>query len=704
MEKMNKRALSAIKRPEVTTEILEAFRNSDSKTGIVTAGRQEVEGKETLIVNVFHKDKDQELRPYFRIFCQMDGDITQDLIPETVKWKTGIYASIAGDTYYAGFCKSFTDYRIASDEDLKVIKSFVQKYETERSQIKIWGKEFNDYLNAYQTDIRERRNKDKHKAIIDRFDQRMSQFSPLPDDYQQFVEDVVLGEDQFLFYNRKQHWAYCTKCKQSIVLDRVDDNDLFIAWEPDASLKHNMYIECPHCGATVMAKSSGYSRQNMKFVNWAVMVQAHGDDVFVRYIRSIKDFSKDFRNPEYKTSEYFRTVHTPSSQEDYEVWWYQPTGEYRWRYPVRHMFFFETPYNVPAGGTVLYNSDWSFLKTTCMRYSCIDMAISKIHPDMGPWDIDRWFKFYHQYPFVEQLIKIGWYGLVRELDDEIGRETIRELKSERTVCKILGITKEQFRYLKESTNNNPKLIDIAIMRYAQQAGVRITPEDHKELRTICFRTESRIHEKIINLAQYRPIHRIIKWFTAHKYEVRSNDYFDYIRWAGELGYNLHNEQILLPKSFKEMHDRFSAEYIAMKDRLKQEEKEKFNILLAQMRNTAIDGDPLNMHAAGLIIRRPLELDELKKEGEALHHCVGTYIGRVMEGSTQIFFIRKESEPDKPFFTMEWHNHHMIQCRGSHNCDMTPEVKAFTEVFSERMIDFENKLQKKILRQRIKAVV
>ena len=45
---------------------------------------------------------------------------------------------------------------------------------------------------------------------------------------------------------------------------------------------------------------------------------------------------------------------------------------------------------------------------------------------------------------------------------------------------------------------------------------------------------------------------------------------------------------------------------------------------------------------------------------------------------------EELENNVPVEPMEWKNGDIVQCRGSHNCGMPPEVKAFTEAFKEKM--------------------
>lgn len=92
---------------------------------------------------------------------------------------------------------------------------------------------------------------------------------------------------------------------------------------------------------------------------------------------------------------------------------------------------------------------------------------------------------------------------------------------------------------------------------------------------------------------------------------------------------------------------------------------------------------------GLILVVPQSGDEIRKEGEALDHCVGGYVERVARGETNIFFIRKADHPEKSYFTMEWRDNKIIQCRGMKNCGMPPEVKAFVQVFEKKMLEAIN---------------
>ena len=111
-----------------------------------------------------------------------------------------------------------------------------------------------------------------------------------------------------------------------------------------------------------------------------------------------------------------------------------------------------------------------------------------------------------------------------------------------------------------------------------------------------------------------------------------------------------------------------------------------------MKKETMEIEAMNLDVDGLFVRLPNKLEELKEEGETLHHCVGTYMEKVSKGETMIFFIRKKADPEKPYYTLEWKGR-VVQCRGSHNCDMTPEVKAFVEIFQMKMLEYGNASKK-----------
>lgn len=59
--------------------------------------------------------------------------------------------------------------------------------------------------------------------------------------------------------------------------------------------------------------------------------------------------------------------------------------------------------------------------------------------------------------------------------------------------------------------------------------------------------------------------------------------------------------------------------------------------------------------------------DLIQEGEDMHHCVGSYINRYIEGKSKIFFVRKQSEEDKAYVTIELgEDNHLVQIQGKYD--------------------------------------
>ena len=169
----------------------------------------------------------------------------------------------------------------------------------------------------------------------------------------------------------------------------------------------------------------------------------------------------------------------------------------------------------------------------------------------------------------------------------------------------------------------------------------------------------------------------------------AKDWLDYLAWCKELKYDLTNMFFYFPKNFKKVHDRTAAEYQAVQDKKAAEKKRKeeerikreaevMKKLLEEMfkENAGIDNAFL-IKGKGLILRVPRDAQEIKNEG-----------------ATHIFFVRRVEEPDTPYFTMEYNNGRVIQCRGSHNCGMPASVKAFVAAFEKLMKEREEKMERK----------
>lgn len=687
---MDKRLLSAIPRPELTDKNRETALLVENMGYLVTADRREVNESDTLIINFFKYEK-SELEPAFRTFCQKDDYITQDLTTDRVSWKTGAINYLTGYLYWH---RNSGNIVIASVRERKEILDFLsdfrKRHGIDEQQNPVprgtaVDSEVENRIDEYQDTIKEWKLQKKHEREKAEIDSHMDKFGGIPEDYGSFVENVVFDDENYIFYSKVKTRAYCTKCGHDFEIRKDGLYHKKIAiWNNSDQIRHNHTVLCPYCNKYLVCKSEGMGRKNLFAVQWSVLVQKHGDEVLVRYFCHTKDFRDDFRNPKIESSEMYRTVHTAEKALDFEWGRFKNTREIRWCvYKKKSYGYGRPPETVVPRSAVLYNDKLSeAVAGTCMKYSAVDIYLDKVVSNgrllSKPWCIDWYINDYREKPYLEQLLKVGFFRIARSVLED---GDCPDFKNGRTITETLGINKSQFNMLRKI--GDPSVRDVMILRYAGE----IRQEDFKLLRHIHDDGYSNMYEKYLDMRRYTTIYKVDKYINKQRIK-HVGDYFDYIRWIEEMGYDMRNDFNLYPKNFQNAHDDKSKEYVKFKDKREKEEVRRFNRLLKKLHEDTSDVEAMNLRMCGMFIRLPEELDELKKEGEILHHCVGTYVDRVAKGETMIFFIRQEADPDKPFFTLEWKGR-VVQCRGYRNCGMTPEVKAFVNVFNEKMAEYED---------------
>ena len=86
-----------------------------------------------------------------------------------------------------------------------------------------------------------------------------------------------------------------------------------------------------------------------------------------------------------------------------------------------------------------------------------------------------------------------------------------------------------------------------------------------------------------------------------------------------------------------------------------------------------------------MIVQPKQLSDIAYEGKALSHCVGGYAERHAKGALSIMFIRKKSEPDKPYYTMEVSaDGKIVQVRGKRNIAPGEDVDALIKDYKTHL--------------------
>lgn len=156
---------------------------------------------------------------------------------------------------------------------------------------------------------------------------------------------------------------------------------------------------------------------------------------------------------------------------------------------------------------------------------------------------------------------------------------------------------------------------------------------------------------------------------------------DYLNMCLQLEYDLTNDFVLFPRYLEKSHDKVT--HLIKKRKMEiynKQIKEQFPVLqkLYQFK-----------HKDYMIVV-PRTAKEITKEGHTLHHCVGSYISSVAKQQCTILFVRSKAEPKKPLCTVEIRDNTVRQARCLRNQEPSDEIKAFLDLWEERVLQAEQK--------------
>lgn len=167
-------------------------------------------------------------------------------------------------------------------------------------------------------------------------------------------------------------------------------------------------------------------------------------------------------------------------------------------------------------------------------------------------------------------------------------------------------------------------------------------------------------------------------------------YRDYLDMSASLGVDMSHKSVRFPKNCVEAHDQILP-------RFNEKKQEAENVRFAEAVKPLYERLAVTEYAkSGFCIVLPQKRSDLTTEGQSLNHCVGgdNYYKNHIAGTYMIFFVRKSTAPDKPFFTMEvgMSDYRIKQLYGFGDCSAPKEVRAFAESFVKKLAS-GNKLRK-----------
>lgn len=470
------------------------------------------------------------------------------------------------------------------------------------------------------------------------------------------IKDVI--EKTYIIYNKKKNEAVCTRCGHRFRADRFP-------------MKNNDTGICPKCKSKATYKAEGLGRKKLA-EHFRVLVMTHRGNTVYGSLTEITATFENVGKPElrgwlsavyvFNKNEQSYYKHTPSWCWGTDHW--DQIKAVKLPHPPSGMNWYSRP---KFERTELFpdNLERVFLNS-CLKYGW-QPDLFKRHK-FDAYDLISYINLHLKYQSIELLAKAG-FGcfVVEKVIGSIGSGCINWRG--RSLEKILRLPCRHIKKLREF------YVEFHELRFFQS----LTEEEKRLPWPVITRGADVTGNEAERIGQYTSIIKWAEW--ANEQDVGKWDWLDYINDCRLLGMDTRKKSVLFPKNFGSIHRRLSEQVKIQRTELESAAIKK----VAEFKR-------MDIKRNGFILKIAESQEDLNIESSVLGHCVRTYGGRVAEGKTIIYFIRREDAPDEPYYTLEIRPEgKFIQCRGEHNCGMTPEVEAFKDFV---VAEFNRRLKRK----------
>lgn len=521
---------------------------------------------------------------------------------------------------------------------------------------------------AVQDEIQD--EKEKRGEIMD--EEVLNCPDDVPDGLEQYIRTVMLPEDKVLIYKKGNTRGLCYQCGHHV---RSGYGPRF---------RQNETVRCPCCGNKVTAYLETGASYKADYVNNVATIQKgkDGKTVFIRLWHLLRDPTAQWQDIPKQLKEIARYA-----VRDNKIARWQHEGKENYcmnafRYDMSTWTRMGRACEVYDGSYYFYlPPGWrDILSWTSLRYCELGDFIKKGKNNCVTNPI-RLMLDWGRYPAIEKFWKAGYTTLVKERISHPSKniQTVIQWRKN-SLQDALGFP---IRFLKFKPAEKWDQYDIKRVGelWPEVVNGKITEAD---LKTLFFANINLSDLRgMFGRAQGRRIIAYLEEIVAAG--LSSRDWRDYMRECETLGYDLNDKTVLFPDDLTAAHRRTTEIIQEQKNEKRRAEiaaqAEKFAAQVKKLKKLAWeDGE--------LLIRPAENAEELMAEGKRLKHCVYSYAERMASGSTAIFFVRRKDNPKEPFYTLEWAENRIVQCRTHCNKSYTddPQVWAFANAWKNRVLE------------------
>lgn len=289
----------------------------------------------------------------------------------------------------------------------------------------------------------------------------------------------------------------------------------------------------------------------------------------------------------------------------------------------------------------------------------------------------------------ENLIKSGLKNLIT--DFLVGSIELDQLTKGSTTSDILGIPQFAINCLKNNDLAGGDLLKTfnSINAIVGADGLKIFIEMVDAIKAVFVETSiTNIFSLILECLEYSNDYKPSK---LRDFVIRNSFTFaltpcsllttlrDYLKMCSDMGVAFEK----YPQNIKHYHDRLVDRYKLFKQESKNKEltasinEYKDLLKFVPKFKTKSTKNKEVIEKEVFLMKTPESVVDLVREGENLHHCVGSYTDRIIKGNSLIFFLRRIANPDQSLVTVELSkNYSLIQAKARNNSSPSREAHQF----------------------------
>lgn len=490
-------------------------------------------------------------------------------------------------------------------------------------------------VRNFQYSVRALQLKERHEKETAPWDEALKRTPELPDYWKQKADSLMKQQYIFYDYNRKgAKTGYCTSCKKEVPVDRP---------------KHNKYGTCKCCGRKIQYKAKGKAGRIITEQEFIYLVQECEDEFLLRRFLCSRVYSPgEYERPKLYVDEIRRVFYdkkaTPvdayywSLYKNQHLRWIKDTTDCRYNRP--YISYHLTSYKGPV--YMDRTADIPALSYTGMAELCKSGV--EFNPEIYLEAVDS-------YPAMEKIAKAGLGNLAMSILSNSEKKHLLTVETTE-LTKLLGIDKMRLSRLKV---NNGTVCYLTWLQYEKEKNTifaddmigyfennGLYPNHLNTFFTYMSLTKTYNYiRKQMEIGKFNRIHDLIR------------TYEDYVKMALRVKIELKKDIFNHPKDLREAHDEVVKLCISKEDALRAGEIiEKFpdvDTICQSIKEKYEFGNE------DFTILVPNKVEDIIREGKILRHCVGShdyYFERIQNRETYIMFLRRTSELDKPYYTLE----------------------------------------------------